>query len=338
MGLLSLVLRKTSDGFPLGDEEQVSASAKKVAVTFFTHSIVFISLVFLISNYGDITWLSETPPLLWLCTGSSLYPIVILLASWKHSRLARSVLLVAVNLNTLLWALLFGRESGLHHLNFPTVLLPVILFEKHRRKEVAFLTPLPFLGYFLSEFLLGSLPFAETAPRAAWFLCLFSALSSCFLATFFVVLLQSQYEEQLDVLRRMSEAKAEFLQSMSHEIRTPMSSIIGLTDLLLHSRFNKDQELLRFLKTIHSSGEALLAVVDDILDLAKIEAGKFSLNNASVCLRDFLEVTLSPQNAKQQQKQTKTSSFHSPGCGFAVCSQCRQKRAGFDPGGRTDHF
>ncbi|UCH62876.1 MAG: ATP-binding protein [Fidelibacterota bacterium] len=89
----------------------------------------------------------------------------------------------------------------------------------------------------------------------------------------------------IDEVERATQTKSEFLAKMSHELRTPLNSVIGFTNVLLK---NKDQKLgakdLTYLDKILTNGEQLLALINDILDLSKVEAGKLELEISSVSL------------------------------------------------------
>lgn len=90
-----------------------------------------------------------------------------------------------------------------------------------------------------------------------------------------------------DQATRASAAKGEFLAMMSHEIRTPMNGVLGVAELLAGSALNPEQA--DFVRVIRSSGQTLLAILNDILDYSKIEAGKLALECTDFALRPLLD-------------------------------------------------
>ncbi|RFP63750.1 PAS domain S-box protein [Hymenobacter lapidiphilus] len=99
------------------------------------------------------------------------------------------------------------------------------------------------------------------------------------------------------------EAKTLFLANMSHELRTPMNGIIGMIDLLHQTVASEEQE--EYVDTLRKSSDALLAILNDILDLSKIQAGKLQLNETGIDLHYTLEKIYSLFSNRASQKRLK---------------------------------
>ena len=114
---------------------------------------------------------------------------------------------------------------------------------------------------------------------------------------------------ELDLARRQAEqaslAKSQFLAVVSHEIRTPMNGILGTTELLMSSTLSPDQR--RYAKTAHRSAMVLLALIDDVLDLSRIEAGKLVLHPTGVDLRALAHEAVDLMTVAAREKPIKLS-------------------------------
>jgi PAS domain S-box-containing protein len=116
--------------------------------------------------------------------------------------------------------------------------------------------------------------------------------------------LQSSLQDALSKANEATKAKSEFLANMSHEIRTPMTAIMGYTDLLFEDGdvSRAPAQRVEFINTIRRNGEHLLSIINDILDTAKIEAGKMTVESISTSPVQIVEEAVSLMSVRAQGK------------------------------------
>jgi PAS domain S-box-containing protein len=112
--------------------------------------------------------------------------------------------------------------------------------------------------------------------------------------------LEHELIKSRETAENLSRAKENFLANMSHEIRTPMNAIMGMSSQLTKTALNPQQRF--YLDTIHSAADNLLVIINDILDLSKIEAGKLTLENIGFHLEPILNRSINVLEHKAEEK------------------------------------
>nr|MBS0021743.1 response regulator [Gammaproteobacteria bacterium] len=113
-----------------------------------------------------------------------------------------------------------------------------------------------------------------------------------------------------------SRAKSAFLANMSHEMRTPLNGVIGMTDLLADTPLNREQQELA--STIHASARTLLSLIEDILDISKIEAGKLVIENTDLDLRQLIHSTVNMLAPQAREKNLSINVSIAPNVPFLL--------------------
>lgn len=112
--------------------------------------------------------------------------------------------------------------------------------------------------------------------------------------------------------KKIAKLKADFLSSMSHEIRTPLNAIIGISDLLAETNLTPDQK--KYVSVFQRAGNSLMQIINDVLDISKIEAGQIHLEEKSVDLKSLVEEVCDLIAPSAEKKGLAVKTFIDPNC------------------------
>ncbi len=139
--------------------------------------------------------------------------------------------------------------------------------------------------------------------------------------------LEARVAEKTAELQQASRHKSEFLAQMSHELRTPLNAVIGFSDSLLQQYFGPiNQKQRQYVENINASGQHLLALINDLLDLAKIEAGRTELALAPLDIARVVDDAITQISVRAEAKTIQLTSALAPQLGMLVADERKVKQ------------
>lgn len=130
---------------------------------------------------------------------------------------------------------------------------------------------------------------------------------------------RAKAEDERIAALEASRAKSEFLANMSHELRTPLNAILGFSEMLSLNAFASRRE--EYARVIHSSGKHLLGLVNDLLDLSRIEANKLELHDETIDIEELVQTCIEVIRPRAAEEALRLECRVAPGLPHAVCDR-----------------
>jgi signal transduction histidine kinase len=221
--------------------------------------------------------------------------------------LSRYTLLGSINVAVFVYTLYLGKAVGIYHVYYFTLIAPFVFFHIREIRKITLCILMAVIFWILLN---GPFGLGETSPFSpgaiqVFYLCITATVAMMLISCTFLIYLSHQ--KSLALLRMAKEtaehsnrAKGEFLATMSHEIRTPMNGLLGSIQLLGMDPLTPKQA--SYVELAQSCGNLLLTIINDILDLSKIESGRLELECVDLDLSSLLREILDLHRPEAEKK------------------------------------
>ncbi|MEO6096215.1 MAG: ATP-binding protein [Fibrobacteria bacterium] len=236
-----------------------------------------------------------------------IYCLVWVFNYFRRYDLARYTLLGSINIAVLVYSMYLGKATGIPHVFYFTLIAPFVYFNVREVWKITLCisVPVTFWTLLSGPFGLGdSSPFRPEINQI-FYLCITSTVAMLLISCTILIYLSHQsslmlLREAKETAERSNRAKGEFLATMSHEIRTPMNGLLGSIQLLEVDPLTPRQA--GYVELAQSCGNLLLTIINDILDLSKIESGRLEMEIVRLDLAAILQEILDLHMAEAKKK------------------------------------